>query len=302
MPRPLPPLKGLRIVSLAQNLPGPLAVSRLVAAGATALKIEPPSGDGFRQLAPAWHRHLHRGVRRQTLDLKSEVGRLAFSALLSTADLLITSQRPAALTRLGIERQRLARAYPHLRWLNIVGDTNAPDEAGHDLTYQAAAGMLGNEMPRTFLADLLGAGEAVAAALLLLRQPAPATATVGLRNALDEARWPITEGLTAPGAVLGGGLPTYRLYDTRRGRIAVAALEPHFRERLYHALRLDEDTDLAEVMRTRTAAQWVRWAASHDVPLTAVNDSSTRSLTAHPRAARRARAHTPLPSRTSTRG
>jgi len=290
--RPALPLKGLRIVTLAQNLPGPLAVSRLVAAGASALKIEPPAGDGFRQLAPGWYRHLHRGVRRQTLDVKSEVGRLAFSALLSTADLLITSQRPAALTRLGIDRKRLARAYPQLRWLNIVGDTNAPDEAGHDLTYQAAAGMLGNEMPRTFLADLLGAGDAVAAVLLLLRRPAPATA----------ARWPIIEGLTAPGAVLGGGLPTYRLYDTRRGRIAVAALEPHFRERLYHALQLNEGADLTEIMRTRTAVQWVRWATSRDLPITAVDDASSRSDTTRPRAPRSARAHTSLPSRSSTRG
>lgn len=302
MSRPALPLKGLRIVTLAQNLPGPLAVSRLVAAGASALKIEPPAGDGFRQLAPGWYRHLHRGIRRQTLDLKSEVGRLAFSALLSTADLLITSQRPAALTRLGIDRKRLARAYPQLRWLNIVGDTNAPDEAGHDLTYQAAAGMLGNEMPRTFLADLLGAGDAVAAVLLLLRRPAPATATVGLRNALDDARWPIIEGLTAPGAVLGGGLPTYRLYDTRRGRIAVAALEPHFRERLYHALQLNEGADLTEIMRTRTAVQWVRWATSRDLPITAVDDASSRSDTTRPRAPRSARAHTSLPSRSSTRG
>ena len=80
VPRAIRPLQGLRIVSLAQNLPGPLALSRLVAAGAAALKIEPPAGDGFRQLAPRWYRHLHRGVRLQTLDLKSDVGRLALSA------------------------------------------------------------------------------------------------------------------------------------------------------------------------------------------------------------------------------
>lgn len=306
VPRAIRPLQGLRIVSLAQNLPGPLALSRLVAAGAAALKIEPPAGDGFRQLAPRWYQHLHRGVRVQTLDLKSDVGRLSLSAVLATADLLLTSHRPASLARLGIDRRRLARQHPHLRWLNIVGDTGAPDHPGHDLTYQASAGMIGDGMPRTFVADLLGAGDAVAAALLLLRQPAPAAATVGLREALEAARWPVVEALTAPGAVLGGGLPTYRLYDTRRGRVAIAALEPHFRARLYGALQLSDGDDLTEAMQQRTAAQWVRWATALDIPLVAVDDtmhlaSDRRSRTRGATAAHAAGAHATAARATATR-
>lgn len=301
VPRAIRPLQGLRIVSLAQNLPGPLAVSRLVAAGAAALKIEPPAGDGFRQLAPRWYRHLHRGVRVQTLDLKSDVGRLSLSAVLATADLLLTSHRPASLARLGIDRRRLARQHPHLRWLNIVGDTGAPDHAGHDLTYQASAGMIGDGMPRTFVADLLGAGDAVAAALLLLRQPAPAAATVGLRDALEAARWPVVEALTAPGAVLGGGLPTYRLYDTRRGRVAIAALEPHFRARLYGALQLSDGDDLTEAMQQRTAAQWVRWATARDIPLVAVDDTVHHPAASRSRTRRTKAAHAAMPLATAAR-
>jgi len=275
VPRAIRPLQGLRIVSLAQNLPGPLALSRLVAAGAAALKIEPPAGDGFRQLAPRWYRHLHRGVRVQTLDLKSDVGRLSLSAVLATADLLLTSHRPASLARLGIDRRRLARQHPHLRWLNIVGDTGAPDHPGHDLTYQASAGMIGDGMPRTFVADLLGAGDAVAAALLLLRQPAPAAATVGLRDALD-------------------------------GRVAIAALEPHFRARLYGALQLSDGDDLTAAMQQRTAAQWVRWATALDIPLVAVDDtmhlaSDRRSRTRGATAAHAAGAHATAARATATR-
>jgi crotonobetainyl-CoA:carnitine CoA-transferase CaiB-like acyl-CoA transferase len=302
VPRAIRPLQGLRIVSLAQNLPGPLAVSRLVAAGAAALKIEPPAGDGFRQLAPRWYRHLHRGVRVQTLDLKSDVGRLSLSAVLATADLLLTSHRPASLARLGIDRRRLARQHPHLRWLNIVGDTGAPDHPGHDLTYQASAGTIGEGMPRTFVADLLGAGDAVAAALLLLRQPAPAAATVGLRDALEAARWPVVEALTAPGAVLGGGLPTYRLYDTRRGRVAIAALEPHFRARLYGALQLSDGDDLTEAMQQRTATQWVRWATARDIPLVAVDDTLHHPAASLSRTRRANAAHAATPHATTARG
>src|SRR5690606_25468859 len=42
---PSRPLAGRRIVSLAQNVPGPLAVRRLRELGAAIDKVEPPGGD-----------------------------------------------------------------------------------------------------------------------------------------------------------------------------------------------------------------------------------------------------------------
>lgn len=261
------PLHGIRIVSLALNVPGPVAVARLVAGGAEAFKIEPPGGDPLRGFSSTWYRRLHRGVTVERVDLKTTSGFERLHARLERADLLITSQRPAALTRLGLTARRLARRQPRLRWLRIVGDMRHPDRPGHDLTYQAQAGLLGREMPRTLLADLLGAERAVADALLLLRLPAPAVADVGLRDAVEAAATPYALGLTAAGGVLGGDLPSYRIYRTREGAVAIAALEPHFRDRLYAALGLTPGTDLRAVMRTRTARQWERWAAARDLPI-----------------------------------
>ena len=266
------PLSGIRVVSLAQNLPGPLALARLAAEGATAVKIEPPSGDPMAAFSPAWYAKLHRGVQVRRLDLKSARGRAALDRLLVRADLLLASQRPAALARLGLDRATMARAHPDTRWLNIVGDTADAERAGHDLTYQAAAGLVGRDMPRTLLADLFGAEHTVVAALLLLRQPAPAHAQVGLRNALDTAVLPARLRITTPDGPLGGALPTYGVYETRRGRVAVAALEPHFRERLYGALGLRDGDALDQVMLTKTAVQWQRWAERLDLPLTRVRD------------------------------
>lgn len=274
--RPRPSVKkaldGVRIVSLAQNVPGPVALARLVAEGATACKIEPPDGDPLSTLSRAWYRELHRGVRVARIDLKSADGRARLERQLATADLLLTSQRPGALHRLGLDAPSLARRHAHLRVLQIVGDTAAPEEAGHDLTYQAQTGLLGAGMPRTLLADLFGAERAVIAALVLLRDAGPACARVGLRDALDTATLPIRHALTTPGGPLGGGLAAYRVYDTRRGRVAVAALEPHFRARLYRLLGLPDGHDLAEVLRSRTATQWERWAREHDLPLATATD------------------------------
>jgi alpha-methylacyl-CoA racemase len=68
------PLAGVRIVSLAQNLPGPLALSRLVAEGATAVKIEPPAGDPMREFSPPWYRRMHHRVLIASIDVKTAAG------------------------------------------------------------------------------------------------------------------------------------------------------------------------------------------------------------------------------------
>ncbi len=266
------PLSGVRIVSLAQNVPGPLALSRLVAEGATAVKVEPPAGDPMRGFSEPWYLEMHRRVMVARIDLKLPAGRKRLTALLAQADLLLTSQRPAALGRLGITARRLARHHPALRWLNIVGDTAEPERPGHDLTYQAQAGLIGHELPRTLLADVMGAERAVSAALLLLRRTPPCNAVVGLKDAVVTAALPRAFGLTRPHGVLGGALAAYGVYETRDGWIAIAALEPHFRSRLYEALNFSDGDDLTAVMRTRTARQWERWAARHDLPFARVVD------------------------------
>jgi crotonobetainyl-CoA:carnitine CoA-transferase CaiB-like acyl-CoA transferase len=261
------PLRGVRVVTLAQNVPGPVAVARLVGEGAAAVKIEPPHGDPLRALSRLWYRQLHRGIAIEHVDLKSAGGQARLHGLLQQADLLISSQRPSALRRLGITARTLAKRHTHLRWLNIVGDTDDVERPGHDLTYLADAGLIARDMPRTLVADLLGAERAVSAALLLLRQPPPRAAQIGLRDVLTAAATPWRLGLTSASGPLGGALPTYRLYATRDGAIAVAALEPHFAARLYEALGLPPGADLTDVMRTRTSRQWVRWAIAHDLPL-----------------------------------
>jgi crotonobetainyl-CoA:carnitine CoA-transferase CaiB-like acyl-CoA transferase len=263
-------------VSLAQNVPGPVAIARLVAAGARATKVEPPGGDPLRALSPSWHAELHRGVRVLEIDLKAERGFARFSRLLDKADVLLTSQRPAALTRLGIDREAIAGRFPHLRWLNVVGELTRPDVAGHDLTYQAEAGLLGAEMPPTLLADLVGAERIVSEALLLIRRPPPAFASVGLRDALDTLVAPRRHRVTTPGGVLGGGLPTYAVYAARTGHVAIGALEPHFQARLYGALGLPDRSPLAAIMRTRSAADWQRWARARDIPLVKVIRGAAR--------------------------
>lgn len=265
-------LDGVRLVTMAQNVPGPLAVARLREAGARVTKVEPPGGDPLLALSPAWHAELHEGITIERLDLKTKSALQRLTILLQNADVFITSQRPSQLARLGCDPETLRDPVPSLRFLRIVGSLQDPEQAGHDLTYQAHAGMLGKEMPRTLTADVMTSERAFAGVLALLRQPAGSTMDVGLVDTLDPLLASLRHGLTLPNGVLGGGAARYRVYAAKAGRVAVAALEPHFATRLYQELDRPLDSDLSACMRERTADEWESWARKHDLPLAAAKD------------------------------
>jgi alpha-methylacyl-CoA racemase len=256
---------------MAQNVPGPVAVARAVTEGAHAIKIEPPWGDPLEQLCKPWYDELHSNVQVERLDLKSPGGITRLRTLLGSADVFLASHRPSALARLGLDGDSLAPGFPALRHVNIVGATSKPEEPGHDLTYQARVGLLGNGMPLTLLADMAGAERAHAAIKDAMREPG-SRRVVGLYDALKDLAAPLAHGLTAPGGPLAGTNPAYRIYATREGAIAVGALEPHFRARLYEGLGLTDGADPSAVFTTRTAIEWEQWGASRDLPLVAVKE------------------------------
>jgi alpha-methylacyl-CoA racemase len=271
-------LKGVRVLSLAGNVPGPVAAFRLQRMGAEVTKVEPLAGDPLVAASPGWYAALTAGQHVLRLDLKEPGDRAALDALLTGSDLLLTATRPAALERLSLGWAQLREHHPALCCVAITGYA-PPDEnlAGHDLTYQAAAGLLRPPgLPLTLLADLAAAERTVSTALALLfareRTGQAGYAQVAIADAVAGFAEPLHYGLTQPGGLLGGGLPIYGLYAASDGWVALAALEPHFAMRLAEelALRNLERNELEEVFRTRTAAEWEQWAAERDLPIAAV--------------------------------
>ncbi len=159
------PLIGIRVVSLASNLPGPIAAAQLASMGAQVNKIKPPAGDPLAAVARAWYDELVAAQEIVVLDLKQSEQRGRLDDYLSDADALITAMRPSALSRLDLHR--LSETHPALVHVEIVGhDGDAAELPGHDLTYQAAHGTLcPPAMPLAPVADLLGAERAVSAAV-----------------------------------------------------------------------------------------------------------------------------------------
>jgi len=276
-------LQGLRVVTTALNLPGPAACARLRDLGATVAKIEPPPGDPFEAFCPSWYRRLHDGVEVGRLDLKSETGRKAMAKLLAAADLLVTAQRASALERLGLGPAHLSSAYPRLCHVAITGHAAPDDEIpGHDLTYLAQHGLVAPpEMPRTLFADMAGAERAVSTALALViardRTGKGVAREAPLADAAAMLAQPLHQGLTARGALLGGGYAGYNLYAARSGWVAVAALEPRFAERLAQRFALKEISvaALADLFAAHDAQYWEAWAREHDLPIVAVRNPST---------------------------
>jgi crotonobetainyl-CoA:carnitine CoA-transferase CaiB-like acyl-CoA transferase len=82
----------------------------------------------------------------------------------------------------------------------------------------------------------------------------------------------LRHGLTSAHGVLGGGAPRYGVYATKSGRIAVAALEPHFEKNLYEHLELPTGSDPTVRFQDRTAEEWEKWAEERALPIVAVRD------------------------------
>jgi crotonobetainyl-CoA:carnitine CoA-transferase CaiB-like acyl-CoA transferase len=276
------PLAGVRVISLAVNLPGPLACARLHALGAEVVKVEPPAGDPLAAFTRAWYDALARGQQVVAVDLKTGQGRAALDAMLAGADLLVTATRPAALGRLGLGWAELHARHPRLCHLAIVGHA-PPDEerAGHDLTYAAGAGLAAPpHLPPSLFVDLASAERAVSDALALLmargRDGAGRFASVALGSIAEELAAPLRYGLTTADGILGGGAAVYGLYAAKEGWVALAALEPAFARRLAEALGVDA-TDrpaLEAAFLARTAAEWEAWARERDLPIAAVRTVS----------------------------
>jgi len=248
------PLAGIRIFSLALNLPGPAALMRCHRLGAACAKLEPPGGDPMRQYSPAAYAELHTGITLLQADLKSSAGQALLQRELAGADVLITSFRPSALAKLGLTWHALHQQHPHLSQIAIIGAPgDRAEEAGHDLTYLAQSALVaGLELPATLYADMAGSlmtSEAVLLAVMHQRsQRGGVYLEVALSSAAGYLALPRTWGLSLPGAAVGGGHAGYRVYRCQDGRVALAALEPHFALRLCAAADIEAGGNVMQTM------------------------------------------------------
>jgi crotonobetainyl-CoA:carnitine CoA-transferase CaiB-like acyl-CoA transferase len=278
------------------------------------LRITPPlADDGMGTI----HHWVNRGKRSVALDLKKPEGRDALLKLVPRYDVLLESNRPGVMERLGIGYETLRAIHPGLVYCAITGygkDGPLAHRAGHDLNYIARAGILSfmgpvdrpPQVPSVQIADIGGGLFGVIGILAALtsrsatgegrfvdismNEAALSFAVVGLAQRLG--------GFAMPrGAdVLMGGIAPYQVYETKDGGyVSLGALEPKFWQAFCGAVGIEGDMSaimpgpqqadlqkqIREIVASRTKAEWAEFASQHDCCLEVVSEPDEVLTDAH---------------------
>ena len=150
--------------------------------------------------------------------------------------------------------------------------------------------MPGMALPASLFADMGGAlmaSEAALAAALMLKTSGKGTLhEVALSQAAAWLALPRQWHMTTPDGAVGGAHAGYRLYPCKNGRVAVAALEPHFAQRLCEAagvaighpvqdlFKPAVHQAIARFLATQTRQQLDALAQARDIPMMALPPQS----------------------------
>jgi len=145
------PLAGIKVLDATSNIAGPWGGTVLGDLGAEVLKIETPSGDPSRFMAPvdqdrsAYFHVVNRNKDVVSIDLKSEEGKAKLQELLGGYDVFLTNFLPAQLEKFGLTSAALRKSHPQL----IIGNLSSygsqgPSSSwpGYDATLQARTGIM----------------------------------------------------------------------------------------------------------------------------------------------------------------
>jgi crotonobetainyl-CoA:carnitine CoA-transferase CaiB-like acyl-CoA transferase len=146
------PFEGVRIVEIGQYTVAPLASRILGALGADVIKIESPTGDALRGVAPfrddgaayifAVSNTDKRGI---VLDLRRPTDRDTLHEILSMADVLVENLKPGSLAKQGFGGPELRKRHPHLIYCSVSGfgtDSAYLNRPALDTVIQAASGLM----------------------------------------------------------------------------------------------------------------------------------------------------------------
>jgi formyl-CoA transferase len=147
---------GVKVVDFASYIAGPSAAVILSDFGADVIKVEPPSGDAWRnghhvpqqpQAKDPYQWHLaNRNKRGMALDLKSSSAQPIVEKLVKWADVLILNTPHHGRKRLKLEYEDVVQWNPRLIYADLTGfGEKGPDAElpGFDVTsYWARSGLL----------------------------------------------------------------------------------------------------------------------------------------------------------------
>ncbi|MEJ6770688.1 MAG: CaiB/BaiF CoA-transferase family protein [Paracoccaceae bacterium] len=309
-------LQGIRVLDLSRFIPGPLCTQMMLDHGAEVIKVEAVHGGdptreagGKRDGVSVFFANTNRGKKSLALDLKSADGVEVVMRLAATCDVFLESFRPGVADRLGIGYAAIRERAPQVIYASIssFGHTGPKrDSASHDLTIEAATGVLSitrskdgtPAIPGLPGADVTAATTSLSGILMaLLRRHTTGEGDfldmamsdcllAGLTNNMDTAM----TGRQPPDLFSGrslGGNALYSLYETSDGEwLAIGSQEPKFASNILNALGRPDLIALSKAppgvaqtplrdfltvtLKSRSAADWNAFFAGLDVPISPV--------------------------------
>jgi CoA:oxalate CoA-transferase len=145
------PLAGLRVIDFSHVMAGPFATHFLRLLGAEVIKVEPPTGDLFRNydqdsryegMSPAFIA-ANAGKKSLVLDLKQQHDLEAARRL--SADVVVENFRPGVMDRLGLGYEAAKALRPDIIFCSVSGygqDGPMRDYPAIDNVVQATAGVM----------------------------------------------------------------------------------------------------------------------------------------------------------------
>ncbi|MEO1308618.1 MAG: CaiB/BaiF CoA-transferase family protein, partial [Pseudomonadota bacterium] len=138
-------LEGLKVISMAEQYPGPFCTMILSDMGADVIQIERPKGGDPSRFLSAFYESVNRNKRSIALDIRDKNDRDTLLKLVEDSDVFLEGYRPGKLTKQGLSYADLASINPRIIYCSITGyGQNGPykDRPAHDLSYQGVGGAL----------------------------------------------------------------------------------------------------------------------------------------------------------------
>ncbi|QHE84171.1 CaiB/BaiF CoA transferase family protein [Hydrogenophaga sp. BPS33] len=304
------PLEGVKVLECSSYLSGPLCAQMLSDLGAHVLKVEPPTGDPYRNFghkqggtSVPWTNANH-GKKSVSLDLKAPQDMQRMKALIAEADLYIENWRPHVSASLGLGYEATRALNPRLVHFSITGfgaDGPAASEPAYDALLQGRTGLAFFEAAggtpkasESYLVDKIVAVFCAQMALAALVKRDRTGQAVHLQTSMLDImsyfnftdmfqNMTYLEDTAAPAytpqpilATLDGHIVVSPVTGKQLGRTLEAVGHPEWKEDLKRITDKKEMTRtfferVAGPLKTRSSAEWVAVFTEMDVPVAPVN-------------------------------